>query len=304
MTKIKHYSLALIITAAIIIEAIGAVQYYMARRSATQEVLAKAARDIKESQRVASVKSEVETVINNTEQSIREALATPDTCYRISARIIKVNPHIVGVGVAFIPNYHKGKGRDGLFLPYTFDDQMSLSTKGRRIGMPHINTKIADFDYTQSQWFKSAMDGKRQWSDAYVSESGMGILLCTYSVPIKDFNGRTVAVFLADVTMEDATVLLNNMHSGFRKSAIFTFVIQIISFLLMGFIIWRAVQASRRYKEEMVDPEKENLIEQVQKLREVNGRLTKRNQELAEKVAELQRRIAAGSQQSDQHWFG
>lgn len=53
-----------------------------------------------------------------------------------------------------------------------------------------------------------------------------------------------------------------------------------------------------------MDAEKERLIEQLQKLKEVNARLTNRNKELAEKVADLQRRIQAGSQQSDQHWFG
>ena len=104
--------------------------------------------------------------------------------------------------------------------------------------------------------------------------------------------------------MADATVLMNDMDSGMRKSGMITIGIQLLSLLLMAFIIWRAVQASRRYKEQNFDPEKVHLAEKVAKLREVNARLTKRNQELAEKVVDLQRRIAAGPQQSDQHWFG
>ena len=72
----------------------------------------------------------------------------------------------------------------------------------------------------------------------------------------------------------------------------------------IGIIIWLAVRAFRRYKEQVVDPEKEHLAEENEKLRTMNRRLTERNQELAEKVSALQRRLAAGPQQSDEHWFG
>lgn len=40
------------------------------------------------------------------------------------------------------------------------------------------------------------------------------------------------------------------------------------------------------------------------KMREVNSRLIKRNQDLAEKVVDLQRRLQAVPHQSDQQWFG
>jgi hypothetical protein len=48
-----------------------------------------------------------------------------------------------------------------------------------------------------------------------------------------------------------------------------------------------AVKSFKRYKGRYVDPEKPHLIEEVERLKEVNARLTKRNQELAEKVAQL-----------------
>ena len=304
MNQIKRYSLGLVIAAAIIIEVIGAAQYFMAQYGAKQEVLAKAQRDMQESQRVAIVRAEVETALKNVEQSIRVTLGSPETSYAVASRIIMVNPHIIGVGVAFVPNYYKDKGRSGLFLPYTYDDQPSIISKGKRTGKTHMQTRIPDLDYTQRDWYKTAMDGKYQWTSPYLGEGGINILMCTYSIPVKDKTGRIVAALFADVTMADATILMNDMDTGIRKSGIVTFAIQLISLLLMVFIIWRAVLASRRYKEQHVDPEKEHLIEQLAKLREVNSRLTKRNQQLAEKVADLQRRIQVGPQQTDQHWFG
>lgn len=305
MTQISRYSLTLIVAAAIIIEVLGAAQYFMARNGARNELLAKAQRDMQESQRVATVKTEVETALKNAEHSIHLTLGTPETSYSIAARIIQVNPHIVGVGVAFVPNYFKDKGRNGLFLPYTYDDQPSIVNKGKRTGKPHIRTHIPSLDYTQRDWYKTAMAGQRQWTEAYVGEGGLSVLMCTYSIPVTDKSGRTVGVLFADVTMEDATVMMSKLNHGIRKSGIVTLGIQLVSFLLLSFIIWRAVVASRRYKERYVDPEKTHLVEQVEKMRQVNTRLTKRNQELAQRVAEMQARLNSQVQQrSDQHWFG
>ena len=305
MTQISRYSLTLIVAAAIIIEVLGAAQYFMARSGARNELLAKAQRDMQESQRVAMVKTEVETALKNAEHSIHLTLGTPETSYSIASRIIQVNPHIIGVGVAFIPNYYKDKGRNGLFLPYTYDDQPSVASKGKRTGKPHIRTHIPSLDYTQRDWYKTAMAGQRQWTEAYVGEGGLNVLMCTYSIPVTDKSGRTVGVLFADVTMEDATVMMSKLNHGIRKSGIVTLGIQLVSFLLLSFIIWRAVVASRRYKERYVDPEKTHLVEQVEKMRQVNTRLTKRNQELAQRVAEMQARLNSQVQQrSDQHWFG
>jgi chaperonin cofactor prefoldin len=305
MTQISRYSLTLIVAAAIIIEVLGAAQYFMARSGARNELLAKAQRDMQESQRVAMVKTEVETALKNAEHSIHLTLGTPETSYSIAARIIQVNPHIIGVGVAFIPNYYKDKGRHGLFLPYTYDDQPSIASKGKRTGKPHIRTHIPSLDYTQRDWYKTAMAGQRQWTEAYVGEGGLNVLMCTYSIPVTDKSGRTVGVLFADVTMEDATVMMSKLNHGIRKSAIATMGIQIVSFLLLSFIIWRSVVASRRYKARYIDPEKNHLIEQVEKMRQVNTRLTKRNQELAQRVAEMQARLNSQVQQrTDQHWFG
>lgn len=186
MTQIRKHSIALIVTAAIIIEVIGAAQYFMAQYVAKQEVLAKAGRDMQESQRVALVRTEVETAINNAEHSIHLTLGSPETCYSVASRIIKVNPHIIGVGIAFVPNYYVDKGRNGLFMPYTYDDQPSIEKRGKRVGPPHIMTRIPDMDYTQREWYQNALAGKKQWTEPYLGEGGINVLMCTYSIPIKD----------------------------------------------------------------------------------------------------------------------
>ena len=306
MKPIKRYSLTFIIAAAIIIEVIGAVQYFVVLHGTKQEMLAKARRDMQESQRVAMVRTEVETALKNSEHSFYLALVNPETSYSIASRIIQVNPHIIGVGVAFIPDYYKDKGKNGLFLPYTYDDQPNISNKGKRTGSLFLRTQqMVNFDYTQRDWFKTAIAGKSEWTEAYVGEGSNNVLMCTYSIPIKEKNGRIVGALFADVSMEDATVMMSKMNMGIRKGGIITLFIQIISLLLMSFIVWRAIVASRNYKERYIDPEKTQLIEKMEKMRVVNNRLTKRNQELAQKVSDLQSQLNSPSRQAnDQHWFG
>ena len=53
----KKYSLALLIAAAIALELMGAVQYFMAHQGVESELLAQAQRDIKDNQRVTAVKA-------------------------------------------------------------------------------------------------------------------------------------------------------------------------------------------------------------------------------------------------------
>jgi hypothetical protein len=306
MKPIKRYSLTFIIAAAIIIEVIGAVQYFVVLHGTKQEMLAKARRDMQESQRVAMVRTEVETALKNSEHSFYLALVNPETSYSIASRIIQVNPHIIGVGVAFIPDYYKDKGKNGLFLPYTYDDQPNISNKGKRTGSLFLRTQqMVNFDYTQRDWFKTAIAGKSEWTEAYVGEGSNNVLMCTYSIPIKEKNGRIVGALFADVSMEDATVMMSKMNMGIRKGGIITLFIQIISLLLMSFIVWRAIVASRNYKERYVDPEKAQLIEKMEKMRVVNNRLTKRNQELAQKVIDLQSQLNSQTRPTnEQQWFG
>lgn len=134
-------------------------------------------------------------------------------------------------------------------------------------------------------------DGKSLWTQPYVDKGGTHILMCTYVVPVR-LGGTTVGVFFADVPLKDVSILAQSLSEGVSRGGIVTVVLQVISLIVIGFIIWLAVRASRRYKEQYVDPEKEHLAEQLAKLREVNTRQAKRIQELSEKLRTLQHTTA------------
>ena len=96
--------------------------------------------------------------------------------------------------------------------------------------------------------------------------------------------------------MKSLTFMANDMHSGINKGSIILILLQVFGALAIMLIMWRAVVAFRRYKEALVDPEKEQMAEQISKLKEVNRRLTDRNMKLANQVQEKE-------QQKSDVWY-
>lgn len=294
-----------IVAAALLLEAMGAAQYFLATYGAEAELLGKAERDMKESQRVAAVKSEVETALRNIKSAVEMSVDNPKGYYRIAAGLVKNNPHIVGAGSAFRPDYYKSKGLAKLYAPYVYDRQPDIKTKKKKTTAAMVTATLLPFDYTTREWFsKTIEDGNSMWTQPYLDQGGTHIIMCTYVMPIEDRSGMIVGVFFADVPMEDVSVLSMEIHKGIINCRTVLFIIQVISLFIICIIVWLAVRAFRRYKGQYVDPEKNHLVEQMAKLREVNTRLTKRNQDLAEKLADLRQRMAANSQTTDTtNWY-
>ena len=302
----KKYYLILIVAAALLLETMGAVQYFTATYGIRNELLDKANRDMEQSLRVGNVKGEVETALRNIYNTVAMSIDNPKGYYSIAAGLVKNNPHIVGAGIAFRPDYYKSKGLESLYAPYVYDRQPDVAVKKKKTTNPILTTTLLPFDYTTREWFINLMeDGKSLWTQPYVDEGGTHIIMCTYCMAVKDRSGQIVGVFFADVPMEDVSQLSMDIHQGIISSRTLLFFIQIGSLLIISFIVWLSFRAFRRYKDQYVDPEKDHLVEQLTKLREVNTRLIRRNQDLAEKVTKMQNHLRTVSSQSNEsHFFG
>ena len=302
----KKYYLILIVAAALLLETMGAVQYFTATYGIRNELLDKANRDMEQSLRVGNVKGEVETALRNIYNTVAMSIDNPKGYYSIAAGLVKNNPHIVGAGIAFRPDYYKSKGLESLYAPYVYDRQPDVAVKKKKTTNPILTTTLLPFDYTTREWFINSMeDGKSLWTQPYVDEGGTHIIMCTYCMAVKDRSGQIVGVFFADVPMEDVSQLSMDIHQGIISSRTLLFFIQIGSLLIISFIVWLSFRAFRRYKDQYVDPEKDHLVEQLTKLREVNTRLIRRNQDLAEKVTKMQNHLRTVSSQSNEsHFFG
>ena len=251
----------LIFAAVAILFVAGTAQYIMAHYGVERELLIKAERDMAESQRVAAAKAEVEAAVRNILPTVQNTVKSPDDFRLLMARIVNNNPNIVGAGVAFKPHYYTDKSNDeGLYAPYAFDDRPEEELTAVRKTQSNVHYNVLGFDYTDREWYQKPMsDGSSLWTQPYLDKGGTHILLCTYVMPVK-VSGQTVGVFFADVPLKDVSLLSKNLYSGISRSGIITVLLQLFSLLLLGFIIWRAIGASQRYKEQHVDPEKEQIM--------------------------------------------
>ena len=279
------------------LELTGAVQYYLARRNATIQVMQQANYDMEQSQRIAHLKGEVEGVIQNSLDEVKKSLATPGRYYAIMSRIVASNQHIVGAGIAFKPGYYPDSlGHSGLYAPYAYDETPE-SARDKKNVKPSIRSRLLPFDYTEREWFSRPMElSLSLWTEPYMDIGGPNIVMCTYTVPIRDIRGDQVAILFADVPLKDLSKMASHMYEGIDKTGLVVLMLQIFAIIVMGLIIWRATVAYRRHKESNYDPEKERLAEKVAKLTEVNRRLTERNMKLAEKLQQQ-------NEQKESMWY-
>lgn len=135
-------------------------------------------------------KVEVSAVNNLAE--IQKSLGSPEEIFDALEKELRLNPHIVGYGVGFVPDYFPEQGR--WFEPY-----VARRDSGR---IERLQIGSAEHDYLNAEWYRKTLEtGTGRWSDPYYDEAGAKTILCTFSAPIIDSEGRTVGVFGADFSL-------------------------------------------------------------------------------------------------------
>ena len=132
-------------------------------------------------------KVEVSTANNLAE--IQKNLGSPEEVFDALENELRLNPHIVGCGVGFNPDYFPGQGR--WFEPY-----VARRDSGR---IEQLQIGSERHDYFHAEWFRETLaTGKGNWSDPYYDEVGAKTILTTFSVPVVDDEGHIAGVFGAD----------------------------------------------------------------------------------------------------------
>ena len=132
----------------------------------------------------------VESAVANQKWVIGEHLDDPDYMYRITRELVENNEYIVGSTVAFRPGFFKSKGR--LYSPYSC---RSANGKTESFTLP--------YEYPEYEWYKVASEsGKARWSEPYFDEGGGQVDMSTFSMPIYDSRTNFLAIFTADISLE------------------------------------------------------------------------------------------------------
>ena len=197
-------TLAIIITAAVLIETTSAVQYKFASDGIREEVQLRAESELKvRNLKINNVMNAVEVAVQNMEWIVELCLDKPDSMYAVTRKMLTCNDIIVGSAVAFEPNYYPKKGRQ--FSPYSY------KTEDGTIISKQLGTD--DYDYHKMEWYAVPMRNNRpHWSEPYYDEGGGEMMMSTYSLPIHDAAGRCVAIFTADVSLDWLSEIINARH--------------------------------------------------------------------------------------------
>jgi sigma-B regulation protein RsbU (phosphoserine phosphatase) len=143
-----------------------------------------------------SIERKLDAVQVASETSIREIIRnvnSPEGVYRALRNELEPNDkRVLGYYVAYEPNYFASQGK--WFEPYVY--RQNDTVKQMQVGS-------ADHDYFNREWYKKALDAKKgYWSDPYLDEVATKMLMCSYTKPVIDRNGRKIGVFGADYSLD------------------------------------------------------------------------------------------------------
>ena len=162
--------------------------------------------------------SAVEISAANIEDEISYNLNRPSNVCTALADELHLNPYVNGACVGFIPNYFSEAGR--WFEPYASRDSVAGEINIRQIGS-------RQHDYFGMEWYKNGLEHPEgRWSDPYFDRDGARAVVCTYSIPVRDRKGNTVAVMGADLKLEWLKTQLeeNDTKENARRTSTFSFI--------------------------------------------------------------------------------
>ena len=138
----------------------------------------------------------VESAVENSAWIVGERLADPDYMFRITGELVRKNPFIVGSTIAFEPNFFPSKG-------YYYS---AFSYQNGNGEVKRIQQGGETFKYHDMDWYRIPKETKKSsWCEPYFDEGGAEVMMCTYSVPLMNRDGKVYAVLTADVSLSDLT---------------------------------------------------------------------------------------------------
>ena len=136
--------------------------------------------------------SVVETSATNNIDEVRKHLSDPEQVVAALESELRLNPHIVGCGIGFIPDYYPRKGH--WFEPYvTWLNDGTIDVK--QIGSE-------SHDYFNQEWYQQGIASEGgYWTEPYFDDMGAGDMICSYVLPVRDKAGKLVGAFGSDMSL-------------------------------------------------------------------------------------------------------
>lgn len=225
----------IIVVAAVLIELITFATYVYTKRTVGWKTAERAAESMKEMQRISEMKARVETAVQTTVGSVEENLQNPDELYRICAKLVHRNDHIIGSAVALSPGFYQQGSTE--FAAFAFQSNDNSP----------VTTKQLPYDYETWEWFATPMKKDTLWwSEPYYDEGGSDMLIYTFSAPLHNKQHECVGVLTADVNFKEMVSGISVDDTLFDRFHLWTLLSQLLCMALIMLIVWRSSKSIRQ----------------------------------------------------------
>ena len=197
----EHLSLTAIIAAALMLQMTMAVMSYLAQsfiQASMERTVDKEMNAI--SLGIRNKLGKVEVVTYNMAWLAGYLLADPADIEDFTRKVVAHNPPFIGCGAAFLPDYYKGKPK--YYEPYSARRYLT-GTKTEKDTVITKDLGRDDVDNTKDEYYVYAISKRNaHWSEPYVDPDGAKDTITTYSVPVTDSEGKTVAALYVDISLD------------------------------------------------------------------------------------------------------
>lgn len=185
--------LVLVLVAALLLEAIGLIQYYYSKKGLTEEAEARAKSELTASQfRMNNIFLMVENNVRGISWAIADNLYNPDRIPELITMMMQNNSVIANGFIAYEANYYPDRG-------FWYEPVVSRWPEG--LILHQVGS--ADHDYFHTDWYSVPLEtGQPFWSEPYFDKDGVRELVVTYSVPIYEDEDSTTPVAVLGVDVE------------------------------------------------------------------------------------------------------
>ena len=161
-------------------------------------------------ERVSSMLNAVQVSTINNVDEVSKHLKKPEDVFDAMESELRLNPHIIGSALAFVPDFFPSEGH--WFEPYV------LRKEGVQFERSQIGS--ASHDYFQSDWYRGALESQGgYWSDPFFDEAGAKAMICTFAVPVKAQDGAAVGVYTSDLSLDWLDRELREVDDNILKEA-------------------------------------------------------------------------------------
>lgn len=144
-------------------------------------------------EKVQGILRSVEISAVNIRDGVERNLSSPSSVFASLDQELRLNSHLKGCALAFIPYYYPEEGL--WFEPYV-SRKKDGSTEQIQIGSEKHN-------YFNSLQYNTAIaTGKDYWTDPHFDEGMVKIMLCTYAIPVHNKEGNIVGILGVEASLD------------------------------------------------------------------------------------------------------